>query len=86
LDDALFMHRLHFAFTITYHYLFPQLTMGLAPLIVIFKTMYLRTNNELYNRSARFWAKVFGINFVCGVVTASRWSSNSGPIGRTSRA
>ena len=69
MDDALFMHRLHFAFTITYHYLFPQLTMGLAPLIVILKTIYLRTNNEVYNRAARFWAKVFGINFVCGVVT-----------------
>jgi cytochrome d ubiquinol oxidase subunit I len=69
MDDALFLHRLHFAFTITYHYLFPQLTMGLAPLIVIFKTLYLRTNNEIYNRSARFWAKIFGINFVCGVVT-----------------
>jgi cytochrome d ubiquinol oxidase subunit I len=35
----------------------------------MFKTMYLRTDNELYNRSARFWAKIFGINFVCGVVT-----------------
>jgi cytochrome bd ubiquinol oxidase subunit I len=69
MDDALFLHRLHFAFTITYHYLFPQLTMGLAPLIVIFKTMYLRTNNDIYNSAARFWAKIFGINFVCGVVT-----------------
>ena len=37
MDDALVIHRLHFAFTITYHYLFPQLTMGLAPLIVAFK-------------------------------------------------
>ncbi|HEX3746222.1 MAG TPA: cytochrome ubiquinol oxidase subunit I [Bryobacteraceae bacterium] len=63
------IHRLHFAFTATFHYLFPQLTMGLAPLIVIFKTMYLRTNNPLYNRAARFWAKVFGISFVMGVVT-----------------
>jgi len=69
MDDALFLHRLHFAFTITYHYLFPQLTMGLAPLIVIFKTMALRTGNELYNQSARFWAKIFGINFIMGVVT-----------------
>ena len=34
MDDALFIHRIHFAFTITFHYLFPQLTMGLAPLIV----------------------------------------------------
>src|SRR5579863_2312593 len=69
MDDALMMHRLHFAFTITFHYLFPQLTMGLAPLIVLLKTMYLRTNNHLYNRAAHFWAKVFGINFVMGVVT-----------------
>jgi len=69
MDDALLMHRFHFAFTATFHYLFPQLTMGLAPLIVILKTMYLRTGNVLYNRSARFWAKIFGINFVIGVVT-----------------
>jgi cytochrome d ubiquinol oxidase subunit I len=69
MDDALFVHRFHFAFTITFHYLFPQLTMGLAPLIVILKTLYLRTNNVVYHRSARFWAKVFGINFVMGVVT-----------------
>lgn len=35
MESALLIHRLHFAFTITYHYLFPQLTMGLAPLIVL---------------------------------------------------
>src|SRR5579864_3390671 len=69
MDSAVLLHRLHFGFTVTFHYLFPQLTMGLAPLIVIFKTMYLRTENPLYNRAARFWAKVFGINFVLGVVT-----------------
>jgi cytochrome d ubiquinol oxidase subunit I len=69
MDDALLMHRLHFAFTVTFHYLFPQLTMGLAPLIVILKTLYLRTDNPIYNRAARFWAKIFGINFVIGVVT-----------------
>lgn len=69
MDDALMMHRLQFSFTITFHYLFPQLTMGLAPLIVILKTMYLRTENPLYNRAARFWAKVFGISFLMGVVT-----------------
>jgi cytochrome d ubiquinol oxidase subunit I len=69
MNDALLMHRLHFAFTVTFHYLFPQLTMGLAPLIVMLKTMYLRTDNPLYNRAARFWAKVFGVNFIMGVVT-----------------
>ncbi len=43
--------------------------MGLAPLIVVFKTLALRTGNTKYNDMARFWAKIFGINFVIGVVT-----------------
>src|SRR5579862_8890421 len=69
MNDALLLHRLHFAFTVTFHYLFPQLTMGLAPLIVILKSLYLKTDNPVYNRAARFWAKIFGINFAIGVVT-----------------
>jgi cytochrome d ubiquinol oxidase subunit I len=69
MDQALVIHRLHFAFTFTFHYLFPQLTMGLAPLIVVMKTMALRTGNEAYNQAARFWARIFGINFIMGVVT-----------------
>ena len=67
--DALTVHRLHFAFTMTFHYMFPQLTMGLALLILILKTMALRTGDEHYNRAARFWAKIFAINFAMGVVT-----------------
>ena len=69
MDGALLIHRLHFAFTATFHYLFPQLTMGLAPLIVVLKSMALRTHNDIYNQAARFWAKIFGINFIMGVVT-----------------
>jgi cytochrome d ubiquinol oxidase subunit I len=67
--DALTVHRLHFAFTVTFHYIFPQLTMGLALLILILKTMALRTGNEHYHRAARFWARIFAINFAMGVVT-----------------
>ena len=69
MDSALLVHRLHFAFTVTFHYLFPQLTMGLAPLIVVLKTLSLRRKDETYNQAARFWARIFGINFVLGVVT-----------------
>jgi cytochrome d ubiquinol oxidase subunit I len=69
MDSALGLHRLHFAFTITYHYLFPQLTMGLALLIFILKTLALRTGNPFYENAARFWTKIFGINFAMGVVT-----------------
>ncbi|MBB6144455.1 cytochrome d ubiquinol oxidase subunit I [Silvibacterium bohemicum] len=71
--DALTLHRLHFAFTITYHYLFPQLTMGLSLLIVVLKTLALRTadhdDSVNYDISSRFWAKIFAINFLLGVVT-----------------
>lgn len=69
MDDALTVHRLHFAFTVTYHYLFPQLTMGLAPLIVIFKTLYVWKGDERFNIAARFWAKIFAISFLFGVIT-----------------
>ena len=63
------IHRLHFAFTVTFHYLFPQLTMGLALLIVVLKSIALKTGSEQWDRAARFWGRIFGINFVFGVVT-----------------
>jgi len=69
MDSALAVHRLHFAFTVTFHYLFPQLTMGLALLIVILKTAALKTGKQSYNDAARFWVKIFAINFAMGVVT-----------------
>jgi cytochrome d ubiquinol oxidase subunit I len=66
---ALLLHRIHFGFTITYHYLFPQLTVGLALLIVVLKSIALRNQDERYNQAARFWARIFAINFLLGVVT-----------------
>jgi cytochrome bd ubiquinol oxidase subunit I len=69
MEQALEVHRLHFAFTITFHYIFPQLTMGLALLLVYLKTKALRTGDAHYDRAARFWARIFGINFALGVVT-----------------
>jgi cytochrome d ubiquinol oxidase subunit I len=63
------IHRLHFAFTITFHYLFPQLTMGLGLLIVVIKSVALRTRSEEWERAAQFWGRIFAINFVFGVVT-----------------
>src|ERR1700761_359630 len=68
-NDPGFWHRLQFGFTIIYHYLFPQLTMGLALFLVYWKWRALRTGDEKYNRAARFWAKIFGLNFAVGVVT-----------------
>jgi cytochrome d ubiquinol oxidase subunit I len=95
LDTALSAHRFHFAFTITYHYLFPQLTMGLALLIVVLKGLALRSGDAHYDTAARFWGRLFAINFVMGVVTGipmefqfgTNWSAFSkyagGVIGQT---
>ena len=69
MSGALDVDRLQFAFTVTFHYIFPQLTMGLALLVLILKTIALKTGDEHYNNAARFWARIFGINFALGVVT-----------------
>ena len=69
MNSAIDVHRLHFAFTITFHYIFPQLTMGLALLIVVLKSLALFKRDELYSDAARFWARIFAINFAMGVVT-----------------
>lgn len=69
MGDALDLHRLQFAFTIVFHYLFPQLTMGLAPLVLLLKWRALKTGEPVWNDAARFWARLFGLNFAFGVVT-----------------
>jgi cytochrome d ubiquinol oxidase subunit I len=69
MEDTIFWSRLQFAFTLTYHYLFPQLTMGLAWILVFLKWKHLRTGEARYGDAARFWARIFGINFAVGVVT-----------------
>lgn len=61
--------RIQFGFTITYHYLFPQLTMGLSLLIVYFKWRFLRTKLDHFNDAAKFWMKIFALNFAMGVIT-----------------
>jgi cytochrome bd ubiquinol oxidase subunit I len=89
LEDALTVSRLQFAFTVTYHYLFPMFTMGLALLVFVLKSVYVRNRDELYNVAARFWGKIFAITFVMGVVTGiplefqfgTNWAAFSGYAG-----
>lgn len=95
MEDLFLYHRLQFAFTITFHYLFPQLTMGLSLIIVLFKFKYLQTKKENYNNAAKLLMKIFAVNFLMGVVTGipmefqfgTNWSNFSeltgGIIGQT---
>ncbi|MDA8307755.1 MAG: cytochrome ubiquinol oxidase subunit I [Deltaproteobacteria bacterium] len=67
--DALMLSRLQFAAATFFHFLFVPLTLGLSVLLAIMETAYVRTGNEEYRRMARFWGKIFLINFAIGVVT-----------------
>jgi cytochrome d ubiquinol oxidase subunit I len=67
--DVLYLSRLQFAVATYFHFLFVPLTLGLSLLIAIMQSLHLRTGSEEYRSMARFWGKLFLINFVIGVVT-----------------
>ena len=67
--DVLSLSRLQFAVTASFHFLFVPLTLGLSLLVAFMETRYLRTGDTMYLKMAKFWGKLFLINFVLGVVT-----------------
>ncbi|GAB4574820.1 MAG: cytochrome ubiquinol oxidase subunit I [Anaerolineae bacterium] len=67
--DPLVLARLQFAVTTVYHFFFVPLTLGLSIFVAIMQTAYARTGNETYKKMAKFWGKLFLINFAMGVVT-----------------
>jgi cytochrome d ubiquinol oxidase subunit I len=67
--DALMLSRLQFAVATFFHFIFVPLTLGLSILIAIMETVYVKTGDEEYLRMAKFWGKIFIINFAVGVVT-----------------
>ncbi len=87
--DAVFLSRLQFAAATFFHFLFVPLTLGLSILIAILETRYARTGDQELYRAARFWGKIFLINFVVGVVTGitlefqfgTNWSRYSAYVG-----
>jgi cytochrome d ubiquinol oxidase subunit I len=67
--DVVWLSRVQFALTIMFHYLFPPLTIGLGGLIVSLEALYLRTKDLQYEAAAKFWTKIFAVNFAMGVAT-----------------
>lgn len=67
--DVEILARIQFALTISFHYLYPPLSIGLGVLLVIMEGLYLWTKNTLYHQMAFFWTKVFGLIFAIGVAT-----------------
>lgn len=87
--DPVVLARAQFALTIMFHYIFPPFTIGLGWLLVGMEAMHLKTGDELYHRMARFWTKIFAVNFALGVATGivmefqfgTNWSSYSRVVG-----
>jgi cytochrome d ubiquinol oxidase subunit I len=67
--DAANLSRAQFALTVMFHYLFPPLTIGLGVLMVVMEGMYLRTKDSHYEMLARFWTKIFAVNFAVGTAS-----------------
>ncbi|MEM8584655.1 MAG: cytochrome ubiquinol oxidase subunit I [Bacteroidota bacterium] len=67
--DVEILARLQFAFTVSFHYIYPPLSIGLGLLMVIMEGLYLRTGNKVYEAMCRFWTKIFALTFGIGVAT-----------------
>jgi cytochrome d ubiquinol oxidase subunit I len=67
--DPVLLARLQFAFTVTFHIIFPAFTIGLSAYIATLEVMWLRTGTEHYHLIARFWTKIFAVSFAMGVVS-----------------
>jgi len=89
MNELLAWSRAQFAMTAAYHWLFVPLTLGLGLVMAIMETIYYRKNDEFWLKSAKFWQKIFGINFAVGVATGiilefqfgTNWSNYSWFVG-----
>jgi len=67
--DVEILSRIQFAFTITFHYIYPPLSIGLSLALILMEGMFLKTKNQLWEKLTKFWLKVFAMTFALGVAT-----------------
>lgn len=89
--DAALLARIQFAFTISFHIIFPAFTIGLSAFIATLEVLWLRSGQPHYHQLARFWTKIFAVSFAMGVVSGivlsyqlgTNWSRFSEVVGNT---
>lgn len=87
--DALLLARLQFAFTVSFHFIFPAFSIGLASYLAVLEALWLRTRREVYLSLFRYWLKIFAIAFSMGVVSGivmsyqfgTNWAAFSDKVG-----
>ncbi|MFI5334931.1 MAG: cytochrome ubiquinol oxidase subunit I [Chlamydiales bacterium] len=67
--DVEILSRIQFAFTLTFHYIYPPLSIGLSLALILMEGMYLKTKDPLWEKLTKFWLKVFSLTFALGVGT-----------------
>ena len=67
--DVEILSRIQFAFTVSFHYIYPPLSIGLGVMLVLMEGAYLKTGDKIYEKMTRFWIKVFALIFGIGVAT-----------------
>lgn len=67
--DAFHLARIQFAFTVSFHIIFPAITIGLASFLAVLEGLWLKTRNDTYRELYHFWLKIFAVNFGMGVVS-----------------
>ncbi|NBB13324.1 cytochrome ubiquinol oxidase subunit I [Pseudomonas sp. SLFW] len=67
--EALDLARIQFAFTVSFHILFPAITIGLASFLAVLEGLWLKTHDDTYRDLYHFWSKIFAVNFGMGVVS-----------------
>src|SRR5205807_623003 len=81
--------RIQFALTISFHYIYPPITIGLGLVLVILGVLHLRTGNPVWNQALRFWVRIYALNFALGIATGlvqefqfgTNWSTYSRFVG-----
>jgi cytochrome bd ubiquinol oxidase subunit I len=87
--DALTLARMQFAFTVSFHFVFPSISIGLASYLAVLEGLWLKTGKELYLDLFRYWLKIFSVTFAMGVVSGlvmsyqfgTNWSVFSDKVG-----
>ena len=81
--DAELLARIQFAFTVSFHIIFPSFTIGLASFLFVLEALWLRTRDETYLSLYKFWMKIFALAFgmgvVSGIVMSYQFGTNWGP-------
>src|ERR1700687_2831336 len=85
---ALLLSRIQFAFTITFHIIFPSFSIGLAAWLTVLEALHLATGHPVYRVIFEFWLKIFGVAFglgvVSGIVMAFQFGTNWSELSRMS--